>query len=185
MVQLSPFSLSQPCVLTTSFVLAPTVWWLNSAHSASKKREIIFCLLNKLSCLIKGSDWFQRQQKKMYRITQPECNGKRRYRISCAGKLAQLSCEIHISCHPHLSTENGTDNLCTVRFVPGNLLSIYHLVKLRQTPQEFDYLDINKTLLPNHNWNTHNVHISLSNRIIRYKYYSLKNFLLAESYILW
>jgi len=42
--------------------------------------------LNKLKYLIKGSDWLQRQQKKTDRVTQPECNGRRGHRISCADK---------------------------------------------------------------------------------------------------
>lgn len=90
---------------------------------SKQKREIIFCLLNKPKCLINESDWLHRQQKKTCRIIQPECNGKRRHRISCADKLAQPSSETHISCHPHPNIKNGNGEIGIFRYVPGTVHS--------------------------------------------------------------
>lgn len=72
---------------------------------------------------------------------------EKEHRISHADKLAQPSSEIHISCHPHPHTKDGTGSMGTFRYVPGTPLSRHHLAKLGQTPQEFDYLNSNKTLL--------------------------------------
>lgn len=133
---------------TYHFLCASSNSLMSQFSSISKqKREIIFCLLNKPKCLIKGSDWLQRQQKQTDRIKQPECNGKRRHRISHADKLAQPSSETHISCRPHPHAKDGTDRMGTFRYVPGTPLSRHHLAKLGQTPQESDYLNSNKTLL--------------------------------------
>lgn len=135
---------------TYHFLCASSNSLMSQFSSLSKpKREIIFCLSNKPKCLIKGSDWLQKQQKKIGRITQPECNGKSRHRISCADKCTQPSSEMHISCHPHPDIEKGTDKRGIFRYVPGTPLSRHHLAKLRQTPQELDYLNANKTLLSN------------------------------------